>query len=133
MYTYIYYKLYRLAKKTEKNWSPNMRMPATIAMFSITILQFVNLMTLYVFIVHGIQLFKPFILNKGVVIIITLILYGINYYYFLFNEKFKYIENKLDKESSNLKSVKSLFFWLYIIFSFILLFYMFEKFKTIER
>lgn len=85
MYTYIYYKLYRLAKKTEKNWSPNMRMPATIAMFSITILQFVNLMTLYVFIVHGIQLFKPFILNKGVVIIITLILYGINYYYFLFN------------------------------------------------
>lgn len=110
-----------------------MRMPATIAMFSITILQFVNLMTLYVFIVHGIQLFKPFILNKGVVIIITLILYGINYYYFLFNEKFKYIENKLDKESSNLKSVKSLFFWLYIIFSFILLFYMFEKFKTIER
>lgn len=133
MYAYIYYKLYRLAKKTEKNWSPNMRMPATIAMFSITILQFVNLMTLYVFIVHGIQLFKPFILNKGVAIIITLILYGINYYYFLFNEKFKYIENKLDKESSNLKSVKSLFFWLYIIFSFILLFYMFEKFKTIER
>ena len=122
MYTYIYYKLYRLAKKTEKNWSPNMRMPATIAMFSITILQFVNLMTLYVFIVQGIQLFKPFILNKGVAIIITLILYGINYYYFLFNEKFKYIENKLDKESSNLKSVKSLFFWLYIIFSFILLF-----------
>lgn len=133
MYTYIYYALYKIAKRTEKKRNPSMRMPATIAMITISFLQFINLLTVFVLLVHGVKLFEPFALSKELAIFIGLTLYGINYLLFLKNKKFLKIEEKFDKKSKKLKKVRIILFWAYIILSFVLLFVVLERFKTVNR
>ncbi len=133
MYKYIFYKLYKIAKKTEKNWTPEMRMPASLAITTISILQFLNLMTLKIFLVHGLKTLKQTFLSKEIVIIIGLFLYIINYFLFMRNKKYLLLEEKFDKESRKLKLIKTILFWIYVLLSFLLLFYMFENFKTVKR
>ena len=125
--------LYKLAKKTEENWSPSMRMPTNIAMSTISILQFINILTIYVLLVHGFNIIKPFVLSKELAVLIALIIYLLNYLYFLRKKRFLKIEMKFDKDSQKMKIVRKIFFWIYIISSFIILIFVLEKFKTVNR
>ena len=130
MYKYIYYKLYKITKKSEKNLASHMRMPATLTIFSLSFLQFINLMTILILLVHWLKIFSPTTISKEIAIGTILFLYGINYFLFLRNRKFLLIEKTYDEAPKKLKSIKTKLFWIYIILSFALLFFSFAKFNT---
>ena len=133
MYNYIYYKLYKMAKRTEKQWPQSMRMPATIAMFSISILQLVNFAMIFVLLVYGIKVLPPSTLVPEQAIFTMVLIYIVNYFLFVRNKKFLQIEERFDKDSKATKRIKSLLVWLYIILTFVLFFVVLETFKTVQR
>ena len=133
MYYYIFYRLYKMAQKTEKQWSPNMRTPVAVAFFSIAILQFINLLTLFVILKHGIQLDISIELSKEKVILVGIVILLINYYIFIRNKNFSNIETRFDEDSSKSKNLKKMLFWIYIVLTFVLFFTVLETFKTVNR
>ena len=122
-----------MAQKTEKQWSPNMRTPVAVAFFSIAILQFINLLTLFVILKHGIQLDISIELSKEKVILVGIVILLINYYIFIRNKNFSNIETRFDEDSSKSKNLKKMLFWIYIVLTFVLFFTVLETFKTVNR
>ena len=133
MYNYIFYKLYKIAKKTEKQWPQGTRMPVAVAFFSTSILQGFNLLTLLAILSLGLELFKIPSLAPEHAIITMILLYAVNYFLFVRNKKFLQIEERFDKDSKNIKTIKAILFWLYVVLTFVLFFVVLETFKTVQR
>lgn len=129
MYKYIFYKLYQISKRTEKQWGSGQGIPEWIAIFSISMLQFVNLITLYVILVHGLSFFDNYDLSFSNIIVTGLILYILNYLFFVRDNKYSKIEKYYDKDSNKLKKTKTILFWLYVVVSFVLMFVCFEMYS----
>ncbi|WP_417199892.1 hypothetical protein [Bizionia sp.] len=121
MYKYIYYKLYKIAKKSEATWAPNMQMPEIVAFMTISILGIFNLITIFIVLVHGLKVFKIESLSIVHGIITMAIIYLLNYLFFLKNRKYYKIEKYFDAKSANYKNIMTVFFILYIILSIVVL------------
>lgn len=83
-YHYIYYKLYKLSQKTEKQWNQGLRVPESIASTLLTILLAYNLAVVFLLIDHFHSLsidLKPW---HG--ILLGLFIMAFNYYLFVFRE-----------------------------------------------
>lgn len=115
MYKYFYYKLYKLAKKSEKSWSKEIQMPQYVALFSFSILIYISLLILHIFLTGFFKIVIVDLSTKFVVTFIILI-YIINYLLFVKNKRYLNLEKIIDAESSRLKAFKNTFFWCYIIF-----------------
>ena len=129
MYKLIFYNLYKLSKKAESQWNPNMQIPQIVAYISLSILQFMNFMTIYVFIVHGLKIIS-FKLSGIIMIILMTFLYIFNYYTLLKERRYLTIERRLDKDKGQLKRIKNLVFWIYLILTPILMLLVFNIYKT---
>ena len=133
MYNYIFYRLYKYAKKTEKKWGSSLAMPITLSIYSLIMLQYLNLLTVFALLTHYIKIIPSFTLTKTMAIGTGLIMYIINYLVFIRNKKFLQIEKKFDRDSDNVKVIKTILFWLYVILSFVLFIVVLETFKTVQR
>ena len=121
---YLYYKLWQDFKRVKTN-----DMPATNAMIFISIIQFLNLSLIYIFIKHYFLVVINFT-SKDEIYIFSILLGGIIYiinYFFLYKnrtrlyEKYKN-ENERSRITGNILSV------LYIFGSFVLFFYSLSNF-----
>lgn len=131
MYNYIYYKLYKISKKSEVKRNSEKTIPQWVAMFSISMLQLINLMTLYVLLVHGydLKVMNVSSLSKSHAIFIMCILYYLNYLFFVDKKRYLIIEKKFDKDSSRTKKIRTVLFGIFIALSFALLFLVLETFS----
>ena len=130
MYKYIFYKLYKYSKQTERGSVTGENFIAWIAVVLISMIQSVNLMTLYVVLVHGLNLFSTMDLTVLYPILIMCILYILNYLFFVKNRKFIIIEKHCDNDSNRIKKIKTAFFWIYTIGSFVLMFLALDFFSS---
>lgn len=126
MFKYIYYKIYKIAKKSEMNVEPNMRMPATVSLFTMSILHIINLITFIIFLADGLNLFikTSFTLSEAIFSAVTIC--TVNYFCFVRNNKSKIIEQHFDKEPKNLTIIKTCFFWIYVLLSIFLFIYVLQ-------
>ena len=117
IYKFIYYRLYKLALKSEKQWGVNNRMPHLVAFFSFVILQLVNLFTAVFILSKGFGLFSlPSPLEPIHGILICCSLYLINYFLILSKKKYFKIEKEFDKSlKDRKKELINLLFWTYLI------------------
>ena len=133
MYKYIFYKLYKYAKISEKRWGNELAMPINVSILSLLILQNLNLLTILALFTYGIKIIPPFALTKTMAIGTGLIMYIIDYLVFIRNKKFLQIEERFDKDSKSVKTIKTILFWLYVVLTFVLFFLVLETFKTVQR
>lgn len=114
-YEYIYYKYYKIAVFSEKNWARGLRIPQWLALFLISLMLFLNLalvLIIYINVAHKVPT-----LNKSHALLLMFALYFLNYLLFLRRERYKKTVERFDKESSNKKRVKTILFWLYVSLS----------------
>lgn len=127
VYNFLYYRLYKIAKKTEEKWATSMRMPEWVAVHSIVLLIFFNLMTIFIFFKGVVRALNDFKLEFEHIIMTIAILYIINYFLFLKKRKYLILEKKLDKKQ---QTIKNTFIIFYIVISLVLLFVFFPLFST---
>ena len=130
MFNYIFYKLYKLAKVTEKQWHSKQRMPEVVALFLFSMLQFMNLITIYIVLIKEISFLNHFKLDLLLIVIIGLILYFVNYKLFIKASTYLKVEKRYDDEKRLKRKSKDIFFWLYILGSFIVMFTVFEIYSV---
>ncbi|HEX8577109.1 MAG TPA: hypothetical protein VF677_12515 [Flavobacterium sp.] len=114
-YEYIYYKIYKIARITEKSWGKEMAMPHWLALFIISIFLMLNsvlgLIT-YILLTHKVPEF-----DKIYIIVVMCGFFIGNYLLFIREDRYKKIIKKFDNESPKQKTIKTIFFWLYIVLS----------------
>lgn len=116
-YKYLFYKLYTYAKKNEQNHGQS-AMPEWIALFSISILLFINLDVIF-------SLFEYFFkieikLSTLAMILIALVVYLINYFIFIKGKIYIEIVNSFAQESRKQAISRTFLVWFYMISSFLL-------------
>lgn len=116
LYYFIYYKLFKIASYTEKQWAKGVQMPEWLALCSFVILIILNLVFLLM------CLFKIFnftiVLTKEMALISSAVIFGVNYFLLIYKKKYVEIEKKFDRESQKDRNIKSFLFWLYLLLSF---------------
>lgn len=116
---YIYYKFYKLAIKSEKQWGANIRMPQMVAFFSISLLQFFNLLTIFVFLSHGMNLFSIPRLEPMHAILSMSFIFIFNYYVYIKDRRYIKIEKRFDKLFKEKETkLSSIVFWTYVVLTF---------------
>jgi hypothetical protein len=115
MFKYIYYKIYKIVKITEKSWSKNLEMPHWVALFILSIFLFLNFIT--ILFCYTDYTGKVVDLNLYLIVFLGLGVYLLNYLLFIHKQAYIKIEKRFDKDASAIKVVKSIFFWFYIILS----------------
>lgn len=128
---YIYYKLYKLAIKSEKQWGANIRMPQLVAFFSLSILLSINFLTFIIFLKHGFNFIDLPELTSFHAIVTVIGIYFLNYIFFIRKRNYLKIEEHFDK----LFKVKNkfywdAFFWLYVVMTFPVLILVLEIFVS---
>jgi len=114
MYSYVYFRLYKLAKITERQWAEGARMPEWIALFLLFLLVIFNLFSLLIFLRRFLELSIPS-LNKWIAVVVFIFFMIINYFVFIRNDRFVRIEKKYDSISNKEKAIRSILFWIYLV------------------
>ena len=115
MYQYIYYRLYKIAVVTEKLWSPGMRIPEWVAIVLMLIFLLLNALTVLIF--HAIITKHYVDLNNFHAVSFLIVIFLINYFLFIRNQRYLKIAEKFDKETKRQKIKKTIFFLIYVFFS----------------
>lgn len=102
-------------------WGKN-DMPEWTAVLAVSIMMFANLFFLMLLAEFGgIAVIGEFTLehipNKLIIIFISLVLIGINYFLFMHSEKYKLIAREYEKEDPKKRNVNTCLMWLYITLS----------------
>lgn len=120
LYQFIFYRLYRFSVGSERSWGAGPGIPHWVGVISFSILLGFNLLTLFVMLNH----YFPFAgaLNKFHGIGIAFFLYFVNYLIFIRENRYKGIVKRIDGKGTNKKLFMEVFFWLYIISTFVLFF-----------
>lgn len=119
---YIYYRLYKIALKTEKSWG-KAGVPVWTAIITLSILFFFNLISIAIIYSSTVKKsILPDSLNPIVGIIIAIILYILGYYLFHYKSKYSKIEMRFDALPKNKNRIYTIFFWLYIITTLLVMF-----------
>ena len=127
-YKYLFYKLYWYAKRTEKKLG-QAGMPEWIALFSISILLFINA-GIVLFLVK--RLFEIQVnLSKFSMFVTAVIVYLINYLFFIREKKYLQIVKHFERETRKQAIIRTILVWLYIILSFILFYVVLPLFNDI--
>ena len=121
---YLYYKLWQNFKRVKTN-----DMPATNAMIFISMIQFLNVGLIYIFITYYSSLKLEFA-SKSDIYILSIIfggtVYTINYFYLYKNRRRLY--EKYTNESKRRKITGNVLLILYVLVSFVLVLYFGSKF-----
>lgn len=125
MYKSVYYKLYKFAKRTEKSWNSNMRMPELVAFFSISFLIMINLTCIIVILSKYPLFLKDYKLTFIHFILIYLTILLVNYFLFLRKKKYLLIEKSFEKNTKT-KRNSTFFFWLYLTITIVLIIFMID-------
>jgi lysylphosphatidylglycerol synthetase-like protein (DUF2156 family) len=128
MFQYFFYKLYIIADKRESKWGDSAGIAHIIAMVLISILIFLNLMTIFV-LVNQIASFS-FSFEKIHGVIIAIFLYVIIYFSFLNDRKYLTLVEKYDLKSYRYKLLMNTLFYVYIVVSVLSFFIVLETFAT---
>lgn len=116
-YIYLFYRLYIYANKTEKSLG-QAGMPEWIALFSISIVLFINIGILFFLITY---LFDIQInISKVSIFFLVAIVYFFNYIFFIRHKKYVEIINLYKKESRRQSYIRTSLVWLYLVISFVL-------------
>ena len=128
-YKYLYYKLYMYAKRTEKKLG-QAGMPEWIALFSVSILLFINagIAFFLVKLLSGVQVN----LSKFSVFIAAAVVYLINYLFFIREKKYLQIIKQFERETRTQATIRTILVWLYIILSFVLFYVVLPLFNDIS-
>ncbi|MEQ6122698.1 hypothetical protein AAON49_00690 [Pseudotenacibaculum sp. MALMAid0570] len=132
MYAFIFYKLYKIAQKTEKKWNANARTPVTISIYSLLMLQFLNLLTIFALFTRGLKLIPSLTLTKETGLLSALFLYIINYLAFVRGKKYIEIETRYDNDTQSQKNFKTVLFWLYVVLTFVLFYTILYTYRTVK-
>ncbi len=109
-YQYLFYKVYSFTKKLG-NWEV-----AESAMYSLSVLESLSLIRIgYFFKLFPLTYYDSNSYYQTDAIIICLVLWGINYYCFLYKKKYKEIEKRFKKESKTSKVIGDIVVSLYAI------------------
>jgi len=128
VYEFIFYMLYKYAAKSEKGWETGRGIPHWIGVFSLSCLLFINIITCVVIVYH----YFPFSisLTKYHALSLILLLYYINYVIFIKHRKYLKLVKKFSNHFMNKKVLQEIFFWSYIILTFVLFFTILPMFAT---
>jgi hypothetical protein len=119
-YYFIYYKLFKIASYTEKQWAKSLQTPEHVALISYTLLLILNYLFISVEVTNYIGYNSGLIVNAG--LIFVAILFFFNYFLFVYKKKYLEIEKRFDNESAQKRNVKTFFFWMYVVISICVLF-----------
>ena len=115
-YKYIFYKFYKIAKKTEKQWNVSLRSPELISFMTMFILNIYQFILLSNFITTS-QNTK----NKMYFIFLFFIL-TLNYYLFIYRKNFLIIEKEFDTLTRTQRRSYDFYFYAIILCSILLVF-----------
>ena len=117
LYKYLYYRLYSWNLKT---WGME-DAPQWNALLGVSFMMFLNLLLLgHVLQYFDVNIFLREETPKKEAVAIGVILLGINYFIFIYKNKYKVIENQFKKETKWQRRKNALLLWLYVILSFAL-------------
>ena len=122
-YKYLYYRLYtwNLKKWGERD------LPQFNALFGVSFMIILNIGILVgILDLFGFNFIRDETPKVGIVILGFLIL-GLNYFWLVKNEKYKRITKEFEMESKNKRLRNTLFLWLYLILSFVIVSYVATK------
>ena len=123
VYYYFFYKIHKFTGKLGKY---------DVAFSSITGLVGIQLVNIITFIL-SINFLKEYFLNhyKIYIFFITLFLFTVNYFLFIYNDKYIKIEGKFSNESLQQRIIINFIVTIYVILSFILLFIVINNWKIL--
>ena len=118
LYRYLFYRLYSWNLKT---WG-SIDAPHWNALFGVSFMMFLNLLLFGVVLQYfDVNIFLRDETPKKEAVTILAILACINYFQFIYNEKYKTIGNKFKMETKRKRRINTLLLWLYVVSSFVLL------------
>jgi len=116
-YNYIFYKFYKGAYFINNSGDPEFR-----AIFGLAItegINFYSFMQLIIYFIYENQIQTPIILLA----IAAILILSVNYFLFVYKNKFKKIIEEFKNESDKSRKIGTLLTWSYILVSLALLFY----------
>jgi hypothetical protein len=118
LYKYFYYRLYSW---NMKSWGKN-DFPHINALFGVSFMMFLNLLALVEFfrILFDLDIFMDKIHNAKI-IIISIILLIINYFWLVYNGKYKLLLKIYQDETRQKRNFNAIRLWIYTLISFIVL------------
>jgi hypothetical protein len=117
LYRYLYYSLYSWNLKT---WGKRDR-PEWNALFGVSAMIFFNIILICLIPdLFGIDMLFKYEISNKIIIAISLIILGLNYYIFLYRKKYELLKKEFSDESIKKRSRNILLLWVYVILTFIL-------------
>lgn len=113
-YHYLYYKLYKFSKRTEKQWGKNMQMPEWAAFIVQAILFFFNLLIVIIFLIK-----MNIMIDDWQIIFPCIVALSLNFYLFIYKQKYIIIESYFDNIDFQLIPKMNFYFWTYIVLTIV--------------
>jgi len=130
LYRYLYYRLYSWNLKT---WGKRDG-PEWNAVFGVSFMMFLNLFFICsIPELFGVDILFKYELSNKIIIAISIIILGFNYFVFLYRKKYELLKKEFSHESIKERSRNLLLLWVYTFLSFLLPFLIINIIRSITN